>query len=76
MTSTNGHRNGSSRLIFPGVTLFLALIGFTVQWGVISARLDGVEKRLDELIVESRANHTTYSDLDRRVSRLEGRVDQ
>jgi len=73
--SSNG-ANGRLRWAALIITVMLAMMAYAVQWGVISARLDGVEKRLDELITETRANRTVYSDLDRRVSRLEGRIDQ
>ena len=68
---TNG-MNGRSRWAAVILTALLALIAFTVQWGVVSARLDGVEKRLDELIVETRAMRVAYADLERRVAFLEG----
>jgi len=54
------------------VTVVFALFAFTIQWGVVNARLDGVEKRLDELLVESRAMRNIYGDIERRVAFLEG----
>lgn len=71
--STNGS-NGRSRWAAVILTGSLALVAFTVQWGVVNARLDGVEKRLDELIVETRAMRSAYADLERRVAFLEGRA--
>lgn len=46
----------------------------TVQWGVVTAKLQQVEKRLDELIVEARALRSEYQAIERRVSYLEGRL--
>ncbi|MEP0848343.1 MAG: hypothetical protein HRF50_16160 [Phycisphaerae bacterium] len=55
------------------LTALLAVLAFTVQWGVVTAKLDHVEKRLDELIVEARALRSEYQAIERRVSYLEGR---
>lgn len=79
MSEPNTHKsNGNGSHMLPrwgamGLTALLALLAVTVQWGVVNARLDGVEKRLDELIVEARAMRTAYADLERRLSFLEGR---
>lgn len=70
MNKVNDNR---SRLAGAVVTAAIAVLAFTVQWGVVTAKLDQVEKRLDELIVEARALRSTYSDLERRVAFLEGR---
>jgi len=51
----------------------VALLAVTVQWGVVTTKLDHVEKRLDELIVETRMTRAAFADLERRVSFLEGR---
>jgi len=56
------------------VTILLAAGAMTVQWGVVTAKLQQVEKRLDELIVEARALRTEYQAIERRVSYLEGRL--
>ena len=53
------------------VTTVLAV---TVQWGVVTTKLDHVEQRLDELLVEARALRTEYQSIERRVSFLEGRL--
>jgi len=70
--------NGAGRSRWAAVilTALLALATVTVQWGMVNARLDGVEKRLDELIVESRLMRGAYADLERRVAFLEGRASQ
>lgn len=70
MTKLN--ENGS-RLTGAVITAAIAILAFTVQWGVVTTKLDQVEKRLDELIVEARALRSTYGDLERRVAFLEGR---
>ncbi|MFG0243630.1 MAG: hypothetical protein ACF8R9_12660 [Phycisphaerales bacterium JB054] len=73
MTPPTSQRNGSrwAGLI---VTIAIAALAFTVQWGVVTTKLDHVEKRLDELIVEARALRSEYQGIERRVSYLEGRL--
>jgi len=56
------------------VTVLLAAGAITIQWGIVTAKLDQVEKRLDELIVEARALRSEYHAIERRVSYLEGKV--
>jgi len=73
MTGQAPHRN-SSRWAGVIVTIAIAALAFTVQWGVVTTKLDHVEKRLDELIVEARALRGEYQDVERRVSYLEGRL--
>jgi len=68
-----GLRPEWSRWAGVALTALLAVLAFTVQWGVVTAKLDHVEKRLDELIVEARALRTEYQAIERRVSFLEGR---
>lgn len=69
-------RNGSVWSRWAGVVLtaVIALSAFTVQWGVVTTKLDHVERRLDELIVEARSLRTEYQSVERRVSYLEGRL--
>lgn len=69
-------RNGSVWSRWAGVVLtaVIALSAFTVQWGVVTTKLDHVERRLDELIVEARSLRTEYQAVERRVSYLEGRL--
>ncbi|TVQ33883.1 MAG: hypothetical protein EA376_01225 [Phycisphaeraceae bacterium] len=71
---TKSAHNGDGRVhrAALGLTALLALVAFTIQWGVVSARLDGVEKRLDEIIVEIQSMRLVYTDFDRRLSFLEG----
>ncbi len=37
------------------LTSVIALVAITVQWGVVTTKLDGLEKRLDEMIFETRS---------------------
>ena len=64
--------NGWSRWGGVIVTATIAVLAFTVQWGVVTTKLDHVEKRLDELIVEARALRAEYQSIERRVAFLEG----
>jgi len=73
-SNSNGVRNGVSRWAGVFVTIVIAALAFTVQWGVVTTKLDHVEKRLDELIVEARALRSEYQAVERRVSYLEGRI--
>ncbi len=66
--------NGKSRWAAIILTALLAAGALTVQWGVVTAKLDQVEKRLDELIVEARALRSEYQAVERRVSYLEGKL--
>jgi len=66
--------NGAPRLAGVVISVVLAALAVTVQWGVVTTKLDHVEKRLDELIVEARALRTEYQNIERRVSFLEGRL--
>jgi len=71
-TPAPNNGNGRSRWAAVILTALLALATVTVQWGMVNARLYGVEKRLDELIVESRLMRGAYAELERRVAFLEG----
>jgi len=72
---SNGARHGVAvRWAGVIVTLVLAAGAMTVQWGVVTARLQHMEKRLDELIVEARALRREYQAVERRVSYIEGRL--
>jgi hypothetical protein len=54
------------------LTALSALVAITVQWGVVTTKLDNLEKRLDEMIFESRSVREKYQDIERRLARLEG----
>lgn len=66
--------NGAARWAGVVLTIVLAAVAVTVQWGVVTTKLDHVEQRLDELIVEARALRSEYQSIERRVSYLEGRL--
>lgn len=75
--TTNGETGGNgarARWAGVAVTVLLAAGAMTVQWGVVTTKLQQVEKRLDELIVEARSLRTEYQAIERRVSYLEGRL--
>jgi hypothetical protein len=67
-------RNGWHRHAGVILTAAIAVLALTVQWGVVTTKLDHVEKRLDELIVEARALRSEYQSIERRVSYLEGKA--
>lgn len=69
-------RHDMARWFSAFVTLLIALLAFTVQWGVVTGKLEQVEKRLDELIIEARGLRTEYHAIERRVSFLEVRRDR
>ncbi len=48
------------------------VLAISVQWGVVNTKLDNLEKRLDEMIFESRTLRNEYSKIERRVAFLEG----
>lgn len=56
------------------VTIIIAVIAFSVQWGVTTATLGQVEKRLDEFILEARTLRVEHADLKERVSFMEGQI--
>ena len=73
--STNGNGNGNGRMRWAGLALTagLAVAALIVQWGVVTTKLDQVEKRLDEFIAEASQLRSEYRDMERRVAFLEGR---
>lgn len=74
-TNTNGTKiNGTHRWAALILTALIAMLALTVQWGVVTTKLDHVEKRLDELIMEARALRNEYQSMERRISFLEGRA--
>jgi len=81
MTATNERQpaspranGGAPRWLSVLIPVVLAVLAVTVQWGVVTTKLDHVEQRLDELIVEARALRSEYQSIERRVSYLEGRL--
>ena len=74
----NTSRNGRPQHDWPRwsgvmITVVIAILAFTVQWGVVTTKLDHVERRLDELIFESRSLRNEYQNIERRLSFIEGR---
>ena len=54
------------------VTAVLALLAFTVQWGVVTTKLDHLNLRMNDLIVETQRAQEADRDFERRLSHLEG----
>ena len=54
------------------LTLIVALVAITLQWGVVTTKLDDLEKRLDEMIFETRSIRADYQDVQKRLATLEG----
>jgi len=54
------------------LTALSALVAITIQWGVVTAKLDNLEKRLDEMIFETRSLRSEYHAVERRLAHLEG----
>lgn len=74
MTNGNGQNGTKARWAGVLVTVVLAAGTMTVQWGVVTTKLQQVEKRLDEFIGEARSIRADYQAMERRVSYLEGKV--
>ena len=74
-TNNSGNGNGNGRMRWAGLALTagLAVAALIVQWGVVTTKLDQVEKRLDEFIAEASQLRSEYRDMERRVAFLEGR---
>lgn len=70
----HGQPNGRSRWAGIVLTAGLAIAALIVQWGVVTTKLDQVEKRLDELIFEARSLRVESQGLERRLSYVEGRM--
>jgi hypothetical protein len=54
------------------LTLALAAVAFAVQWGALWAKLDQMEKRLDEFLIEAHTLRAQYQAINQRLSYLEG----
>ncbi|MCC6425709.1 MAG: hypothetical protein IT435_02690 [Phycisphaerales bacterium] len=68
---TNGTRARWAGVL---VTIILAAGAMTIQWGVVTTKLQQLEKRMDEFIGEARTIRAEYQAMERRVSYLEGKV--
>lgn len=62
MAEGNG-QSGSARWAGVIVTVVLAAGAMTIQWGVVTTKLQQVEKRLDEFIGEARSIRAQYADI-------------
>lgn len=71
---TDGHKKRTLSPSWAGVVVaaLTALGAITVQWGVVTTKLDDLEKRLDEMIFETRSLRGEYQDVQRRLAILEG----
>lgn len=74
MAEGNGQNGTKARWAGVLVTIILAAGAMTVQWGVVTTKLQQLEKRMDEFIGEARTIRTQHQEMERRVSYLEGKV--
>jgi len=65
--------NGRVRWAGIGLTALIGVLALTVQWGVVTTKLDQVVRQLDGLTVEIRSLRGDLVSIERRVSYLEGR---
>lgn len=72
-TNSNG-QNGTARWAGVVVTVVLAAGAMTIQWGVVTTKLQQVEKRLDEFIGEARSIRAQYAEMERKIWFLEGKL--
>ena len=68
------HHKALSRWASVVIPVAIGVLALTVQWGVVTTKLDHVERRLDELLLEARGLRSEYQSIVRRVSFLEGRL--
>ena len=74
MSEGNGTNGTKARWAGVLVTIILATGAMTIQWGVVTTKLQQLEKRMDEFIGEARNIRSEYQEMERRVSYLEGKV--
>lgn len=72
--ATSNGRALLSRWTGTAVTITIAALAFSAQWGVVTAKLNAIEQRLIDSINESRATRTDVQNIGQRVSCLEGKV--
>lgn len=75
----NGTAAASGRSSWPkwagtAVTIAIAALAFSAQWGVVTAKLNAIEQRMADFVSESRAVRTDVQNIGQRVSCLEGKV--
>ncbi len=71
--TVNAPTNGKARWAGIGLTALIGILALTVQWGVVTTKLDQVARQLDGLTVEIRSLRGDLISIERRVSYLEGR---
>lgn len=74
MSEGNGQNGTKARWAGVLLTIILAAGAMTIQWGVVTTKLQQLEKRMDEFIGEARSIRSEYQAMERRVSYLEGKV--
>lgn len=75
MTATSNNTNGTkARWAGVGITAAIAVLALTVQWGVVTTKLDQIESRITDLTGEIRSLRSDLYSIERRVSYLEGRL--
>jgi hypothetical protein len=74
MSEGNGTNGTKARWAGVLLTIILAAGAMTIQWGVVTTKLQQLEKRMDEFIGEARNIRNEYQVMERRVSYLEGKV--
>ena len=74
MSEGNGTNGTKARWAGVLVTIILATGAMTIQWGVVTTKLQQLEKRMDEFIGEARNIRSESQAMERRVSYLEGKV--
>ena len=72
--TANAPTNGKARWAGIGLTALIGILALTVQWGVVTTKLDQVGRQLDSLTVEIRSLRSDIYSIERRVSYLEGRL--
>lgn len=65
--------NGKARWAGIGLTAMIGVLALTVQWGVVTTKLDQVGRQIDDLTAEIRSMRGDLVVIERRVSYLEGR---
>ena len=51
-----------------------AMLAFAMQWGVVTTRLEGVERGLDELLSKADAICSESKEIGKRLAYLEGQI--
>jgi len=74
MSEGNGTNGTKARWAGVLVTIILATGAMTIQWGVVTTKLQQLEKRMDEFIGEARNIRNEYQAMERRLSSAKGGV--